>query len=50
MLNEITGGFLEARHRVEPKVYDTATAVVKAGGAVNGVMPVRFKSKLPDGK
>ncbi|KAK5115847.1 hypothetical protein LTR85_009441 [Meristemomyces frigidus] len=50
LLNEITGGFLEAKLRDEPRVYNTATAVVKAGGAINGVMPVRFKSKLPDAK
>ena len=47
LLDEISGGFLEGEHLSVPKIYTPQTALVKAGEATNGLMPVRYKAKLP---
>ena len=50
LLNEITGGYLEAKHVKQPKVYKTDNALVKGGERVDGLMDMKFEAKLPEGE
>lgn len=48
ILDEISGGFLKAKHIEQPKIYRPETAVVKADGTqAGGVMETMYKAKFP---
>ena len=50
VLDEITGGFIKAKHLPQPAIYRSDTAVVKADQVVGGVMSIMYKPcKSPEG-
>lgn len=47
MLDEISGGFLQAEQLRQPKVYNTAALVANGGSAADGVMGTKFEALMP---
>ena len=50
LLDQVSGGFLEAEHLLVPKIYSQEKAVVKKGEPVDGVMDTKFTAKFPNAK
>lgn len=47
MVDEISGGFLDAKALRQPAIYRPGAAVVKSGQTMEGVMNTRYKAKMP---
>lgn len=47
MLDEISGGFLQAEQLRQPKVYNTAALMGNDGKAADGVMGTKFEALMP---
>ena len=47
MIDRLSGGFLEAKRLRVKNLYQPGEALTKSGEPVNGVMSVKYTSKMP---